>query len=101
MCAELCGAGHAGMLFRVEAVSPTEWQQWIDQQKSGAPPPAAGGGGGDVAAAGHDLIVEKNCGGCHAIPGVAGANGAIGPDLGGVGGRADNRRWRCSEPRSG
>jgi cytochrome c oxidase subunit 2 len=88
VCAELCGAGHAGMLFRVEALSPTDWQQWIDQQKSGAPPPAAGGGGADLAAAGHDLIVQKGCGGCHTVPGVQGANGTIGPNLGGVGGRA-------------
>jgi len=33
VCAELCGAGHANMQFRVEAVSASAWQQWIDQQK--------------------------------------------------------------------
>src|SRR5262245_46321990 len=27
VCAELCGAGHAGMLVRVMGVSPGEWQQ--------------------------------------------------------------------------
>jgi cytochrome c oxidase subunit II len=86
VCAELCGAGHAGMLFRVEAVSPADWQQWIDQQKSGTPPPVAGGGG-DVAAAGKDLISQKGCGGCHTIPGVQGANGTIGPNLAGVASR--------------
>jgi len=85
VCAELCGAGHAGMLFRVEAVSPNDWQQWIDQQKSGAPPPGAAAG--DPTAAGRDLIGQKGCGGCHVIPGVPGANGAVGPSLAGVANR--------------
>jgi cytochrome c oxidase subunit II len=37
VCAQLCGAGHAGMLFRVEAVSPDEFQQWIQQMQSANP----------------------------------------------------------------
>src|SRR5216684_1924267 len=43
VCAELCGAGHGGMLFRVEAVSQGEFQQWLQQQQvaPGAPAPAA------------------------------------------------------------
>src|SRR6266568_1554124 len=43
VCAELCGAGHSGMLFRVEAVSQGEFQQWLQQQQAGpgAPAPAA------------------------------------------------------------
>src|SRR5213594_4146810 len=43
VCAELCGAGHGGMLFRVEAVSQGEFQQWLQQQQAapGAPAPAA------------------------------------------------------------
>ena len=51
VCAELCGAGHAGMQFRVEAVSQTDFQQWLEQQQparrrnrgaaaAGAPAPA-------------------------------------------------------------
>jgi cytochrome c oxidase subunit 2 len=39
VCAELCGAGHSGMLFRVQAVTQSEFQQWLEQQQSG--PPAA------------------------------------------------------------
>src|ERR1700694_662747 len=42
VCAELCGAGHAGMQFRVEAVSQTDFQQWLQDQQSGAPPPSGG-----------------------------------------------------------
>jgi cytochrome c oxidase subunit 2 len=86
VCAELCGAGHAGMLFRVEAVSAAEWQQWIDQQKSGGPAPGPGGGT-DLAGAGKDLVAQKGCGGCHVVPGVAGAAGTVGPNLTGVAGR--------------
>jgi cytochrome c oxidase subunit 2 len=87
VCAELCGAGHAGMLFRVQAVAPDEWQQWIDQQQSGAPgpPPAAGGAG--LVDQGRALIAQKGCGGCHTIPGVQGANGVIGPNLAGIASR--------------
>src|SRR5229473_2826517 len=38
VCAELCGAGHSSMLFRVEAVSQGEFQQWLQQQQAGGPP---------------------------------------------------------------
>jgi cytochrome c oxidase subunit 2 len=41
VCAELCGAGHSGMLFRVEAVSQGEFQTWLQQQQAGPAPPAA------------------------------------------------------------
>ncbi|HEX2255954.1 MAG TPA: c-type cytochrome [Afifellaceae bacterium] len=33
------------------------------------------------------LMVRYGCAGCHAIPGVAGANGQVGPPLGGIAGR--------------
>lgn len=36
--------------------------------------------GGDPAR-GHALIQRYGCGSCHAIPGVAGANGRVGPSL--------------------
>ncbi|HEY0582382.1 MAG TPA: cytochrome c oxidase subunit II [Chloroflexota bacterium] len=49
VCAELCGAGHAGMQFRVTAVTQSDFQQWLQQQSAGpggapaaaAPPPPA------------------------------------------------------------
>src|SRR5439155_13745919 len=42
VCAELCGAGHSGMLFRVQAVSQGDFQQWLQQQQAwpAAPAPA-------------------------------------------------------------
>lgn len=53
VCAELCGAGHAGMQFRVTAVTQSEFQQWLQQQQagpSGAPAAPAGAPAGGVAA---------------------------------------------------
>lgn len=32
-CAELCGRGHAEMVAKVRAVSPTEYDQWVNRQK--------------------------------------------------------------------
>jgi cytochrome c oxidase subunit II len=32
-CAEFCGRGHAEMIARVRAVSPTEYEQWVSNQK--------------------------------------------------------------------
>jgi cytochrome c2 len=39
-------------------------------------------------AAGRRLALERGCGGCHTIPGVAGAQGRVGPPLAGFAGRA-------------
>jgi cytochrome c oxidase subunit II len=33
-CAELCGRGHANMTARVRAVSPAEYEQWVQQRKA-------------------------------------------------------------------
>jgi cytochrome c len=68
------------------------------QPRSGAPTPASGAAalaqqtgnpatsGGDPAK-GKALIGQKGCGVCHTIPGIDGANGTVGPNLTGVGGR--------------
>jgi cytochrome c len=53
---------------------------------------------GSPAFEGAQIIATKPCGGCHVIPGIAGATGAVGPNLAGVasrakiaGGAVDNR----------
>jgi cytochrome c oxidase subunit II len=33
-CAELCGRNHANMTARVRAVTPSEYERWIDQRKA-------------------------------------------------------------------
>jgi cytochrome c oxidase subunit II len=40
VCNMLCGAGHSGMLFRVTTQSPGDFQNWLQQQRSGAAPAA-------------------------------------------------------------
>jgi cytochrome c oxidase subunit 2 len=41
-CAELCGIGHAGMIFNVVALPQEEFDTWIDEQMSGAEPAPEG-----------------------------------------------------------
>jgi cytochrome c oxidase subunit 2 len=88
VCAELCGAGHSGMMFRVTTLTPADFQAWLQQQQSGAPAPgaAAPAGGGDPKV-GAQLIQQKGCPTCHTIPGIPGANGTIGPNEAGVASR--------------
>src|SRR5579859_839272 len=88
VCNMLCGAGHSGMLFRVTTQATADFQTWLQQQQSGTAAPAAPvpSGGGDPAV-GAQLIQQKGCGTCHTIPGIPGANGAVGPNLAGVASR--------------
>jgi len=51
---------------------------------------SAGGGAltpGSPEALGAQIIATKPCTGCHTIPGIAGATGQVGPNLGGIAGR--------------
>ncbi len=86
-CAELCGAGHANMLFTVTAVSRADFDKWVQDQKSGGSQAAGGAAGGADPNAGKQLIAQKGCGSCHVVPGVAGAVGSVGPSLTGIAGR--------------
>jgi cytochrome c oxidase subunit 2 len=49
-CAELCGAGHRIMLFDVHALTPADFDAWLQARIAEAnatpPPPASGGPGG-------------------------------------------------------
>jgi cytochrome c oxidase subunit 2 len=42
-CAELCGAGHRVMLFDVIAMTPGDYDAWLQQKIESAPPPAPSG----------------------------------------------------------
>jgi cytochrome c1 len=53
-----------------------------------APKPAGPVPESSPAAQGQALLAQKSCGGCHAIPGVQGATGGIGPSLAGVASRS-------------
>jgi cytochrome c oxidase subunit 2 len=89
VCAELCGAGHAGMLFRVEAMPQEEFQQWFQDQKAGAAERAAAG---PSLERGKEVFQTKGCGSCHTLAAVPGAAGAVGPNLNNIGSAAEQRK---------
>ncbi|WP_289138366.1 cytochrome c oxidase subunit II [uncultured Brevibacillus sp.] len=75
-CAELCGASHALMDFKVEVVEQADFDKWAAGMKGvqSAEPVAATA----ASAAQGQEIFNKSCLGCHAI---AGKGGKMGPNL--------------------
>ncbi|WP_099157961.1 cytochrome c oxidase subunit II [Virgibacillus ndiopensis] len=63
-CAELCGPSHSLMDFKVIAVSPEEFEQWVSDMQNVDPKAVAEG---ETAQEGQALFQENNCMGCHAI----------------------------------
>jgi cytochrome c oxidase subunit 2 len=78
-CAELCGASHALMDFKVKAVPQAEFDAWIQKMKAPpAPVPADAVVG--------EQIFKDNCLSCHAVE----SNGAgVGPNLNGFANRLE------------
>jgi cytochrome c oxidase subunit II len=69
-CAEYCGLSHANMRFRVIAVEPSEFDQWIDEQQAGPAVPFQVGTGADQRPAGptQELVATKyQCTNCHSL----------------------------------
>lgn len=75
-CTEFCGKSHAFMKMRVNAMEPTDFDQWVAAQKAPA-----------VNAAAPPAFNQNQCQVCHTIRGVPGAQGLVGPDLTHVGSR--------------
>ncbi|GED68799.1 cytochrome c oxidase subunit 2 [Brevibacillus reuszeri] len=75
-CAELCGASHALMDFKVEVMEQADFDKWTAGMKGvqSADPVTATAAG---AAQGQEIF-NKSCLGCHAI---AGKGGKMGPNL--------------------
>lgn len=76
-CAELCGASHARMLFRVVVLPKEEFDRFVEQAKA-SPAPVADERG--------QQVFQQNCAACHGVarsmpPAV------IGPELGLLGNR--------------
>ncbi|MGC4375506.1 cytochrome c oxidase subunit II [Fictibacillus sp. Mic-4] len=74
-CAELCGASHALMDFKVKVVSESEYKDWLTNMKSATAKSTA-----DTAAG--QKVFKQNCMSCHAV-GKDGGNTA--PNLTGFG----------------
>jgi cytochrome c oxidase subunit 2 len=72
-CSQYCGIQHAKMLLRVYVDSPSEFEQWVQQEKKKAQPSAA-------ASEGQRIFETTACINCHTVSGTI-ADGQFGPDL--------------------
>ena len=86
VCTELCGAGHAVMRSQVVVESDADFQEWLASQGV-AKQQAAAAAAADPFTAGKQAFNVYGCNACHALA-SAGAVGAIGPKLDGIGTRA-------------
>jgi cytochrome c oxidase subunit 2 len=71
-CAEYCGTLHSGMIGRLVALTPMDYQRWLSAKSVDEPP----------AAAGERLFQQRGCTACHQTPATA-----LGPSLAGLFGR--------------
>jgi cytochrome c oxidase subunit 2 len=114
-CAEFCGMSHAIMRKRLLAVSPAQFDAWVESmrdpaqqvaaapaaeqaaqageeeaaaspQAASAPESAAAAAPGSLEVQGREIFLRSTCVACHAIAGTP-ARGAIGPNLTGFGAR--------------
>lgn len=74
-CSEYCGENHANMRITVYVDSQADFDAWVANQQQ---PPAAPQG--DLQQAGHDIIVDGVCSGCHDL-GEDGPGNPTAPDL--------------------
>jgi cytochrome c oxidase subunit 2 len=74
-CQEYCGIQHARMRFRVEALSPGDFQSWLGREKAAAADPSSA-----TERKGLRVFLDKGCAACHTIAGTP-ALGQIGPGL--------------------
>ncbi|HET6521398.1 MAG TPA: c-type cytochrome, partial [Geminicoccaceae bacterium] len=81
-CAEYCGGPHAWMAFYAVAQPPDDFAAWLEREARPAAEPSD-----PFLARGRDLFLNSGCGACHTVRGTP-ADGAFGPDLTHVGGRA-------------
>jgi len=86
VCTELCGAGHSVMRSQVVVESDADFQEWLASQGV-AKQQAAAAAAADPLAAGKQAFNVYGCNACHALT-SAGAVGALGPKLDGIGTRA-------------
>jgi cytochrome c oxidase subunit 2 len=79
-CAELCGASHAYMDFKVVAVEPDKFDTWAANMKQGPAAPAT------ASAQQGQEVFNKSCIACHA---VGGQGGPVAPNLTAFGDRTN------------
>ncbi|MFU0791670.1 MAG: cytochrome c oxidase subunit II [Virgibacillus proomii] len=81
-CAELCGPSHSLMDFKIIAVSPEEYEKWVEDMQSVDPKAEPQNA---VAQDGKAAFEENNCMACHAI---GSSPAAVGPNLTNFGDRS-------------
>ncbi|GIX07970.1 MAG: cytochrome c oxidase subunit 2 [Candidatus Poribacteria bacterium] len=64
-CAEYCGTEHSRMIGRVVAMTPADYEAWLESQKAGAVVASAATAGGTMASRGEQLFVGLGCASCH------------------------------------
>ena len=67
-CTEFCGLSHARMQMQAVAMTPVDFQAWVDEQMQPAVEPA------DAAAQRGLAVFEGQCTRCHVVNGINGAN---------------------------
>ncbi|MGZ4989810.1 MAG: cytochrome c oxidase subunit II, partial [Methylobacter sp.] len=77
-CAEYCGGAHALMSFYTIAMTLSDYDAWLANERMNAKPASQSEGG--------RLFLSSGCGGCHTVRGTQ-ADGKIGPELTHVGSR--------------
>ena len=87
VCAELCGAGHSIMRSQMVVQSDADFRGWVASQQKAATQAAASPA--DPLAKGRQVFISAGCNACHALK-DAGAAGAVGPGLDGIGSAAAN-----------
>lgn len=81
-CAEFCALSHANMKLRVIALEPAAYQQWLRDQDAPAKVPTSGDAAAGLALFQNtDRLGNDTCIQCHAIEGIEGAAGTLGPNL--------------------
>ncbi|RIH79240.1 cytochrome c oxidase subunit 2 [Calidithermus terrae] len=81
-CAELCGASHSRMRFRVIVVSQEQFDRFVEGVKAFQPPAPA-----DPTLARGQQLFNQQCAACHTVQGTASASNRVGPDLSNFGNR--------------
>jgi cytochrome c oxidase subunit 2 len=78
-CNQYCGLQHAWMRVTVVADPPDQFNAWVQQQAQPVTP---------TGAPGEHVFQQNTCVSCHAIRGLPGATGTVGPDLTHLGSRS-------------
>lgn len=84
-CAELCGASHANMRFKLIAHEPDDFKAWVEANR-GPARPVTTEANAEAVARGEQAFLQSACIGCHRVSGTHSV-GLSGPDLSHFGSR--------------